>query len=40
MTEIGDAFLDRGRECLAGAESELVGGRYDNAANRSYHACF
>lgn len=40
MTELGDAFLARARESLAGAESELANGRYNNAANRSYYACF
>ncbi len=40
MTELGDAFLARARESLAGAESELAIGRYNNAANRSYYACF
>jgi len=27
-------------ECLAGVESEMEAGRYNNAANRAYYACF
>ncbi len=27
-------------ECLAGAASELAAGRFNNAANRAYYACF
>src|SRR6476620_4312898 len=33
-------FLDKAEECLAGAESELANGRYNNCANRSYYATF
>src|SRR5829696_6302729 len=40
MTELGDAFLVRARESLAGAESEVANGPYNNAANRGYYACF
>lgn len=40
MSEESDAFLTRAAESLAGAESELVNERYNNAANRAYFACF
>jgi len=30
----------KARESLAGAERELALGRYNNAANRAYYACF
>ena len=33
-------YLDKAHESVAGAESELVNGRYNNAANRAYYACF
>jgi uncharacterized protein (UPF0332 family) len=33
-------FLDRARESLDGAESELANKRYNNATNRAYYACF
>ena len=33
-------FLDKARESLAGAKSELANGRHNNAANRAYYACF
>ena len=33
-------LLAKARESLAGAESELAAGRYNNAANRAYYACF
>ena len=35
-----DALLRKARAALAGAESELTAGRYDNVANRCYYACF
>ena len=38
--ELTEVFLLKGEESLAGAESEFVNGRYDNAANRCYYACF
>lgn len=38
--EIGDAFLAKARESLAGASSELINGRYNNVANRAYYAVF
>ena len=40
MSELGDVFLQKAQESLAGAASELLNGRYGNAANRSYYACF
>jgi uncharacterized protein (UPF0332 family) len=33
-------FLSKAEESLAGAESELANGRYNNCANRCYYACF
>jgi uncharacterized protein (UPF0332 family) len=33
-------FLEKALESLAGAESEAVNGRYNNAANRAYYASF
>jgi uncharacterized protein (UPF0332 family) len=35
-----DLFLEKARESLAGADSELAQGRYNNCANRCYYACF
>lgn len=35
-----DAFLAKAERSLAGAESEFVNQRYDNAVNRAYYACF
>lgn len=35
-----DVFLEKAEQCLAGAQSEYAGGRYNNCANRSYYACF
>ena len=40
MSDLSDAFLSKARESLEGATSELVNGRYNNAANRAYYACF
>lgn len=40
MDEIQQIFFAKAEECLAGAESEFVNGRYNNAANRCYYACF
>src|SRR3954453_20120231 len=34
------AFLDRALESAAGARIEYEGGRFNNAANRSYYAYF
>ena len=38
--EVAQVFLVKAEESLAGAESELVNGRYNNTANRCYYACF
>jgi uncharacterized protein (UPF0332 family) len=35
-----EVYLAKAEECLAGAESEFVNGRYNNCANRCYYACF
>jgi len=35
-----DIYLIKALESLQGAESEFVNGRFDNAANRAYYACF
>ncbi len=40
MIQLDQVFLAKARESLAGAESELANGRYNNCANRSYYACF
>lgn len=40
MSDISDAFLVKARESLAGANSELINGRYNNVANRCYDSCF
>ncbi|MGH2616128.1 MAG: HEPN domain-containing protein [Thermomicrobiales bacterium] len=33
-------FIDKSVAALAGAESEMAAGRYENVANRCYYACF
>jgi uncharacterized protein (UPF0332 family) len=35
-----EVHVIKARECLAGAASELAFGRFNNAANRAYYACF
>ena len=40
MAQTSDAFLAKARESLAGASSEIESGRYNNAVNRAYYACF
>lgn len=40
MSDLSDALLAKAQESLAGATSELVNNRYNNAANRAYYACF
>lgn len=40
MIDIAPLFLSKAEESLAGAESELDNGRYNNCANRCYYACF
>src|SRR5713101_9744452 len=42
MNDDNDAtlYLAKADESLAGAESELANGRYNNCANRCYYACF
>lgn len=40
MSDVGEAFSSKAGESLDGAASEFVNGRYNNAANRSYYACF
>jgi uncharacterized protein (UPF0332 family) len=40
LIEPGGDFLDKARESVTGARAEYEGGRYNNAANRSYYACF
>lgn len=40
MAEIDDIYLSKAEEGFAGAESELVNGRYNNCANRCYYSCF
>lgn len=40
MIELGGTFLDKARECVAGAQGEFENGRFNNSANRSYYAVF
>ena len=40
MIDATALFLEKALESLAGAESELANGRYNNCANRCYYACF
>ena len=40
MMDEAPIFLEKAEESLAGAESELTSGRYNNCANRAYYACF
>lgn len=40
MVDRGSVYLEKARESLAGAQSELANGRYNNCANRAYYACY
>jgi uncharacterized protein (UPF0332 family) len=40
MIDAAIIYLEKAEESLAGAESELANGRYNNCANRCYYACF
>lgn len=40
MIDLATLSMVKAVESLAGAESELDNGRYNNSANRSYYACF
>lgn len=40
MSDLSDAFVRKAGESLVGATSEFANGRYNNAANRAYYACF
>ncbi|HLG71610.1 MAG TPA: HEPN domain-containing protein, partial [Chloroflexota bacterium] len=40
MSDLSDIYLHKAEQSLAGAESELANGRYNNCANRCYYACF
>jgi uncharacterized protein (UPF0332 family) len=40
MTDSRPLYLTKAEESLRGAESEVAQGRYNNAANRCYYACF
>jgi HEPN domain len=40
MTDSLPIYLTKAEESLRGAESEFAQGRYNNAANRCYYACF
>jgi uncharacterized protein (UPF0332 family) len=39
VSDVGEAFLDKARESLAGTASKLTNGRFNHAANRAYYAC-
>ncbi len=40
MEEDARSFLEKARESLASAETDLIAGRYNSCANRCYYACF
>jgi uncharacterized protein (UPF0332 family) len=40
MSEPLTIYLAKAEESFLGAQSEVVQGRYNNAANRCYYACF
>lgn len=40
MIQPGGTYLEKARECVAGARAEYEAGRYSNSANRSYYAVF
>jgi uncharacterized protein (UPF0332 family) len=40
MTDFNGTFLAKANESIEGAKVELAGGRFNNAANRSYYAVF
>jgi uncharacterized protein (UPF0332 family) len=42
MSDMNDSsrFLIKAEECAAGAESEFANRRFQNCANRAYHACY
>lgn len=40
MIDEASLYWEKAQESLAGAESELVNGRYNNCANRTYYSCF
>jgi uncharacterized protein (UPF0332 family) len=40
VNDEAEAYRQKARESLAGAESETANGRYNNAANRAYYACY
>ncbi|MGH2618523.1 MAG: HEPN domain-containing protein, partial [Thermomicrobiales bacterium] len=36
----GSVYLEKAEESVAGAQSALANGRYNNCANRAYYACY
>ena len=40
MIDEASVYLEKAEESLAGAESEVTSGRYNNCANPAYYACF
>jgi uncharacterized protein (UPF0332 family) len=40
VIDLAGSFLDKARESVTGARVEYEGGRYNDAANRSYYACY
>ena len=40
MVDRGTVYLEKAEESVAGAQSELANGRYNNCTNRAYFACF
>ena len=39
VIDLASIYLAKAEESLAGAESELASGRYNNCANRCHYAC-
>jgi uncharacterized protein (UPF0332 family) len=40
MTDRATVYLEKAQESVAGAQSELANGRYNNCANLAYYACY
>ncbi len=40
MNKNAEIYFEKAKESFIGARSELINGRYNNCANRSYYACF
>ncbi len=40
MIELEHVYLEKAAENLAGAQSELINGRYNSCASRAYYSCY